>query len=326
MSASTVKKSKPNNKNKEKEVKKVPIKTKKENNVSTKSISVPVMRCVTQLKFLLNNVPINKIKLYEQNNKPYFSTEKEFITKIKEVKPTDKESIRTEFNKWKANDTNNIITKTIQKYRKEKYRISGPAAKHIAQILEIIIRELLTYGIKIYTSTANKAKSPKLLVKDYTNITEDDISIFPLISGLKILEDIKNSKPAVTVEKKESTETIDDSNGEEDKKNKEKKGTPTYRMVIYNIFTQLKPTQKLHCSVPCKQFISDILMEFVERLQFYLAELVGTTAQASTINEKHVLSACRLMFYSVYRNLDEYSKFATTLEEMYQSKYVKDKK
>lgn len=297
--------------------------------INDKPINVPVMRCVSQLKTLLNEEVKNKIENFNKINEKFLTKEAEFHKSIRENKKNEPERKKTlkEFDTWKNDDSNKVITKEITNLRKSIYRISGPASKYVSQILEVIIRHMLSYGITNSTQSGKNNKQPKLLPKDFKDMSEDNVSIFPLIVGLKSLEFLKDEKKeSLKEDKKEDVETeADEHEGEEDKKDK-KKGPPTYKMVIYNIFkriVQQEQGSKLCCSGTCKQFISNILMEFVERLQFYLSVLVGNTANTSTINEKHVLNACKLMYYNVHRNTDQYSKFNDGIVEMYNTKFQK---
>merc|ERR1712203_855390 len=111
--------------------------------------------------------------------------------------------------------------------------------------------------------------------------------------------------------------------GEKEKEKEKEKKSPSYQMVVHNMFRQLTvtDTDKRCCSKPCKFFISDILMEFVERQAFYLSELVGNNTQASTVSDKHVMSTCKLLFYNVHRNLDEYGKFSEIIQQMYDDRF-----
>lgn len=310
-----------------KEVKKPKHKDSKPN-VSDKSFNVPVMRCISQLKNILNKNTKNEIENFSKDNSEFFDKEKAFLNKIKVTKDkNEKEVIKKEFNEWKNNDKNIDFTKKIQKSRKCLYRISGPASKYISQILEFIIRDMLKYGIEV--SISNKStKLTKLTDKEYKNINTEKLQCHPLIYGLKMLEDLQNDNI-----KKDKDDDSEDEKKEKDKdekkdKDKEKQKPQTYQMVTHNIFKQLiaaESDKKLCCGRPCKVFISDLLMEVVDRFAFYLSELVGTSAQASTVNEKHVLSSCRLLFYNCHRNLDEYNKFVEIIDSMYTKRFNKEK-
>ena len=314
---------------KESDVKKTKHKDAKPN-VSDKSFNVPVMRCISQLKNILNKDTKTEIEEFTKENADFFAKEKVFLDKIKVTKDKkQKEAFKKEFNEWKNNDKNIDFTKKIQKSRKCLYRISGPASKYISQILEFIIRDMLKYGIEVSVSSKN-TKLTKLTDKEYKNINTEKLQCYPLIYGLKMLEDLQNDNL-----KKDKDEDSEDEKKEKDKEKekekdekKEKQKQQTYQMVTHNIFKQLIATEsdkKLCCGRPCKVFISDLLMDVVDRFAFYLSELVGTSAQASTVNEKHVLSTCRLLFYNCHRNLDEYNKFVEIIDSMYTKRFNKEK-
>ena len=302
----------------------VKVKKVKDNNIMDKSINVPVMRCVSQLKILLNRQTKDTLALLHSENPEYFEKEKEFNAKLRKMPPDSKDGksgpkkkLHDECKEWKSSPVNIELTQKICAARKKMYRISGPASKYISQILELVIKEMLKYGIDVSSSATKGGKTPKLEAKNYVDMSEDNLLIYPLISGLKIVEDLHKVK--------DDTSRKDEDSGDEskDKKKTGEKRPPSYQMVVHNMFRQLtlSDSDKKCCSKPCKFFISDILMELVERQAFYLSELVGNTAQASTVSEKHVLSTCRLLFYNVHRNLDEYNKFAAIVQNMYDVRF-----
>lgn len=301
----------------EKTKKPEPVKTPVE---GVKPINVPVMRCVSQLKSLLNTSIKNSIDEFGEKNRNYVETESKFHARIKENRKneTERKKVQKEYDTWKNGDKVKNLTKEIRNLRKSVYRISGTASKYVAQIIEVIIRTTLAYGVKQISENASQSKQPKLLPKDFKEMTEENNSSFPLIMGLKSLDCIKNDKREEPVKE----EPVKEEPVKEDKK----KEPPTYKMVIYNIFKSLldkEKTSKMCCSGPCKQFISDTIMEFVEKLHFYLTVLVGSASSTSTINEKHILNACKLMYYNAYRSVDQYDEFSKTIVDMYNTKCQK---
>uniref|UniRef100_A0A6C0LM48 Uncharacterized protein n=1 Tax=viral metagenome TaxID=1070528 RepID=A0A6C0LM48_9ZZZZ len=294
-----------------------------------KPVNVPVMRCITQLKTLLNQETKESIDKFETEHADYIKKEKEFIDKIKVSKKNteDKKKLQAEFKAWRDNDKNSPLTKNITKLRKSIYRVSGPASKYVAQILEIIIKDILKYGIDTAINSTKNPRQPKLTPKDFSDMSADNVSTFALINGLKSVELIKNGigkeeKKASSTGGEEEDDSPDEK--EEDPATK-KKSAPTYKMVIYNLFRKLVAPHntRLCCANACKQFISDLLMEFIDRLQFYLAELVCITAKASTVNQFHILSACKLLYYNVYRNTESYTHFKEQVDELFNNKFVK---
>ena len=131
-------------------------------------------------------------------------------------------------------------------------------------------------------------------------------------------------------DKEENDPKVDDKDDKEENDDKEesaednddKKKSITYKMVIYNIFRtivknrDLEEGKKLCCAVSTREVISDILLEYVERLSSFLEILVGDTAKANTINEDHIMNSNKLMF-RIFNANENYAKFETQVQKTF---------
>jgi len=282
-----------------------------------KTTNVPIMRCVGQLKNHLNNDTKHLIEEFLEKNKKYSETHQKLTKEIRdavvysdpEKKVIDKEKtkvardeIRKKLSEFNTN--NDSITKEIRSLNKKLYRISGSASKYLSAILYSIIENLLNYAIQnVVSQTTPTQKQPKVDITALSNMTLDNSDIYPIVSGLPSLVNIKNLPEKETTKKSrnESQETLEDKEGSNSEGDDKKRGV-TYKMVIYNIFRDIiknrtgDDNQKLCCAVSTREVISDILLEYVERLSNFLEILVGSTAKANTINDDHIINANKLMF------------------------------
>lgn len=333
-----------------------------------KQPNVPIMRCVGQLKFYLNDDTKKKITDFLEAHKEYdtFITDKtkeiKEITVYTDAKKTDVDGDKTESARadkrkelevFKKDNTD--LTKSFDNLNKSLYRISGPASKCLSAILHTIIQNILEYSVDVTLKKSQPGqKQPKVDKLSFGDINKDNFDIYPIISELKTLVDIQSQfqKKKVAEEEKESKDAKDketkkkrkkatdadvltpaatedelaehedheDHEVDDDGSDPDKKKSTTYKMVIYNIFRNivknrdLEEGKKLCCAVPTRTVISDILLEYVERLSHFLEILVGQTAKANTINSDHIMNANKLMF-SMYGRLDKYGEFQTQVTE-----------
>tara|TARA_B110000908_G_C10267723_1_gene466215 strand:+ start:7887 stop:9023 length:1137 start_codon:yes stop_codon:yes gene_type:complete len=247
-------------------------------------------------------------------------------------------------------EKNKDVTDSITKLNKSIYRISGPASKYLSSILHTIIYNILDHSVD---STLKKSlpaqKQPKVDRLSFGDISRENFDFYPIITDLPTFVEVQTLFRKREFEEKEEKEkkekkekkprkktsevpepTLDEDEAEEDEKpepdttndsDDEKKPT-TYKMVIYNIFRMivknrdLEEGKKLCCAVPTREVISNILLEYVERLSNFLEILVGATANANTINEDHIMNANKLMF-TMFNSTDKYGKFEDQVKQTY---------
>lgn len=331
-----------------------------------KSPSVPIMRCVGQLKSHLNDENKKKLTDLQDENKEYIE---EVNTRLKQIKERTvfekdgktanvertkeaRDTLRQDLDKFKSKYGE--VPKTLDDLTKSLYRISGPASKYLSAILHIIIRNLLEHSVE---STLKRLqpnqKQQKVDELSFGDVNTENFEFYPIISKLKTLVDVQNQYTRHIEEELRKIEKKDDKEPKEKKRRKkadkaaatdetpaaeeepaapeeptnrsssdlaedeeddDKKKATSYRMVIYNIFKTIlanrdvEEGKKLCCAGSTKTIISNLLLEYVERLASFLGILVGATAKANTINEEHIMNANKLMF-SMYNSLNNYAKF-----------------
>ena len=362
------------NSKKEKEVK-PPKKINANNKVKMTSVNVPVMRCNSQLKKLLNGETelklenlkkthvdtLNEIKdkskklkeldsvIKEAENKFKQELKEKGITETNQIKEAVSNNVnikklkegyvkeKEKFMNWKKTDEIKNINTEYEQLNKDVFRTSSKASKITSIILEKIIKDILQHGIDDIVTTKKEGKPQKLNIENFKNISQDNIDSYPLIMSLKTVDKIRNYIPpeknnGKKIKESESSDDIkkskdeeidnDDDHPEDTKKN----GSSDYNMVVYNMFKSLSPPldgtkRKLSFAVACKTDISDICIQFIEKLSLFLRELVKGVAQASTISEDHIFASCKLMFINSYISTDEYDNFKKEIETNYLQKY-----
>jgi hypothetical protein len=287
---------------------------------------------------------IKDVKVYSNKEKTVLDDEKTVAAK---------EALRIELAAYKKENGN--ISDSIAKLNKSIYRISGPASKYLSSILHTIIYNILDHSVgSTLKKSLPGQKQPKVDKLSFGDISRENFDFYPIISDLPTfvevqglfrkresdeLEKDKEKEKDKDKEKKRrkkntdttqtTPETTDEVEVEEEEKevgtvgesDDEKKST-TYKMVIYNIFRMivknrdLEEGKKLCCAVPTREVISNILLEYVERLSNFLEILVGATANANTINEDHIMNANKLMF-TMFNSMDNYGKFENQVKQTY---------
>ena len=299
-----------------------------------KPINVPVMRCINQLKELLNaNYEIN-MKKFKEDHTNFLEKDKIYAIRVrKETDADEKTNKKVEYEEWKKSEDRIGLYKELKSIRKDAFRISGKASRYISLLLEFMIRDIVKYGINVVLDS-NSPKQSKLKPEEFRNIALANLVVYPLIGNLKALQ-IPDEKPTKVTKNKESKKDKDKPTKEEQEDSddaqtiKTRSSNTSYKMVTFNIFKNLvndTDNQKLCCGQDTKSYVSSIITEFIDSLNVYLSILVSNSTSASTINEKHVFNACKLLYYYHHRNFDEYSKMVDELERMYKTKFPEKEK
>jgi hypothetical protein len=347
-------------------------KEKKPKDSPEKPLAIPVMRCVTQMRDLLNADALKRLKTFEEENADLLATDKSMRAEIKDIDnivvnddddAADVESKKVAKKAAKdrlANFQKSDLYKTYADLKRHVFRISADARRSLASVVDATVADLVKFGIQrtVENLPSNGGSRPKVHVSAYRCDQFSDICVHPLVSDLKATAKIFENKieqesaagPAKTITiddgdvnkieedepeaeaeaeaeaepEEEEEEDEDDDDDEDSEKPKPKKkrvsGPLTYKTVVYNKFRKEirldEQTGQFQCSQDIRDLISNIIIDFINRVTFYVHVLVGYVSGVSTVTEKHILGALKLMYYHSDGNLDRFVKFETGVDAL----------
>lgn len=301
-----------------------------------KEISIPLMRCVGQLKSKINNDANDNLKEFEKTHTKFMNKLAALAEKRKNATDDEvKEEVKEEHKKLAESDE----FKAHDALKKSIYRTSNDAGKYLASILEVVATSLLKYGIDNALDNDNTEKTTiKINLDKFTNASLTQTETYPLIQHLDSYESLTDptQKPVIPRKKKvkkeedAEAEAVEEEEEEDasDNETKPKKKTYTYKTIIHNLFKnliaekQLDKSKKVQCSEETRIVLSNILVDLTNRLSDSVEILVRDIGKAHTVTDLHLESIIKLIF--IHHNTNG-SATIDKIKKLYDSKKkVKD--
>jgi hypothetical protein len=292
------------------------------------------------------NIKIKEAKVYSDKEKKVVNDEASLLAK---------EALRKELADYKEKhkDITSSITKLNKSIYRISGPASKYLSSILHTIIYNILDHSVGSTLK---KSLPGQKQPKVDKLSFGDISRENFDFYPIISDLPTFVEVQELFKKRELDELEKDKEKDKDKDKEKKRRKKNTGTATeksegatpdedeveekhedainsnesddekksttYKMVIYNIFRMivknrdLEEGKKLCCAVPTREVISNILLEYVERLSNFLEILVGATANANTINEDHIMNANKLMF-TMFNSMDNYGKFEDQVKQTY---------
>ena len=194
-----------------------------------------------------------------------------------------------------------------------KFRISGDAIVALTAIIDSLTHELSLHAIK-QTLAANKCT----VINKYLMENVDQLPLFSLFYPLscyqKMLNDLRNSKDKNNENEENNVETADVQDDEcEDEEDSEENNLTALKKInlrtrsflnfvgkiaqthIFRDSNEEKTKASLRLSTKFKEFVSDIICEFISTRLTTILRILMKLKDAKTVSDQYIMAAIELM-------------------------------
>jgi hypothetical protein len=272
-----------------------------------------VVRVVSHVKDNLNSVIFESIVVFKKDNEVVFAEIARLNKEIRDCKaPVDLVGVvakdleehlgradvqahveklallKKGLEEYKDQPANKVIMDKLKDYKKNQYRMNSKAINRLLVVVHQVLTELVEYGVS--------SDSPKIYREAYNVATHPKFSELPAYPAITNIVNMKPPSSTTVVKKKIYYKSAVES------------GFKAHRV-------ETSSGKKVSLVMDTKEFIADVIYEFVNKMTFYIKNLTDNK-RVKTITDSHVDLALKFMFYHEDPTLVKHQVFVEELNKL----------
>lgn len=242
------------------------------NTTTTEMFAIPATKCVNRLKANLNKSGDAALKEFKEANKDYLKKLQDLQISRKGKDKAEVEKIDKQIAALKDGKT---IIKDMAALKKNIIRVSDTGSIYMASVVDYILNTLVNYSVNLALKDAKSNKTPKVSLTKVETGELSGLDVYPLTKNLNALPIIFSGAP----KKEESQKSPFGSSVEH----------------LFKALNKVEGNKKVICSADAKQYLGDLMAEFLDAFSDMLDVAVRQLSKSSTIMDHHIRATTEIL-------------------------------